>query len=201
MSDIELEGVYPIDDPNNLPIRTVDLGQGIIFVKGNVDDEDIFGLADVSVEKDVSIVHVRFSVWEDSGNAERLDRQLLIGSMSPAAINPETGEPIQMGKPIHVFDPYEVRVWHIGEDLLPELVEQPDGHFWQVARFFGADRIRSAFLEGVYPDPLKLKVEYQGLQRFEQPKRMQFGLSEKADLYVGNLNFDVSIPSGVPDNS
>lgn len=188
MSDIELEGIYPFEDPSNLPIKVVNLGRANIFVKGFPDINEammhINGLADVNPEKERPITNIKFSVWEDSGAAHTLDRQLLIDGAT-LSLNPDA-------KHIHIFEPYEVRLWTIQEDLLPNLVK-PDGYFWQVARFFGANGVKTTHLSGRDPEPSELEVSYEGIQRFEQPKRFQFGLSNKADLYVGDLKFSVSL--------
>lgn len=182
--NVGLEGVYPIEDPKDLPIKTVDLGRAKIFVKGNIENKHIFGLADVKVEEDEPLVHIKFSVWEDSGAAKSLDRQLLMGGKTLATE--------LEGKRVYIFDPYEINLWEISEDMLPQLVET-DGYFWQVARFFGADRISDKYLLGQPSEELQLQIVFKGFQRFEEAKKFQFGLNNEADLYVGDLEFDVTI--------
>ncbi|OGH05179.1 MAG: hypothetical protein A2W22_05935 [Candidatus Levybacteria bacterium RBG_16_35_11] len=182
MVDVELEGVYPVDDPNDLPIKIVDLGQGSIFVKGNIEGEAISELADVNVEEDLPRAVVSLSVWENSGDAKLLDRQVLMGSTTQLTEQGET--------PIHVFDPYTVRLLNMTEDALRAGVET-DGYLWQVARFLGGNAVANKFLKEEDASP-ELQVEYQGVDRFEEPRRRQFSINGLVDLYVGNLKFNVS---------
>lgn len=117
MNEFRLEGIYPIEDPHNLPIKTIDLGRTQIFMLGDIDLKHINDLADVQIEEERPLVHIKLSVWEDSGFANKYDRQLLLGGMTQA------GE--FQGKHLFVFDPYDVRLWEIDEKhLLEQTIEE-----------------------------------------------------------------------------
>ncbi len=183
MEEIKLDDIHPIDDPLNLPIKTISLGRANIFVRGEVDPKHIGALADVAAGNGPPappIIRIKLSVWEDSGAAKSLDCQLLIGGVSPE----------DSRRSLFVFEPYEVRFWAVGEDLLPSLTDI-NGVFWQVARFYGHNRLCSILEKDL--EEQEVQIEYKGFERFEQPKKKQFGINEEADLYVGDLVFEVSL--------
>ena len=185
-ADLVLVGPSPlatlIQESLDLPFKTVAVSdRGSIITEGMVDPEHINALADVKIEEDKPVVHIKFSAWRNSGGAASLDRQLFIGGSTTKCSK----------KQLFVFDPYDVRIWAIDDEVLQSLVSGPDGYFWQVARFFGHDRLCSRFQRNI--EETELQINYGGLIRFDEPIRRGFGINKEADLYVGDLVFEVSL--------
>lgn len=172
-----------IEEALDLPFKTVRVSErGNIITQGKVEPEHINALADITMDEERSTVRVKFSIWEDSGQAASLDRGLFIGSRGSQNI---------VGKKVGIFDPYDVRVWFVGEDEITDLVSAPNGYFWQVARLYGHNRLCSRFQRDV--EESELQITYQGLIRFDEPIQRGFGINNEVDLYVGDFVFEVSV--------
>ncbi len=184
--------VYPVDDPQNLPIKILPyLGNGDIFILGDIEPEHIRDLVDVQTQQRESGLyeaHVNLGVWEDSGYANRLDRQLLISTMG---LKDELKK-----KSFYVFNPLNVRLYEFTEDMLEEYATD---YFLGVARWRGINRI--IFEHNLSPNDMqriekqksKVRTHYNGLKKFPEPKKFGFGISRIADTQIGNLDYDISV--------
>lgn len=172
-----------IDIPLNLN------GEAQPFVWGGISHEEISKLVLVEVEEVETgshKVHVGFTVWEDSGSAEALERQLYVGDKKETDAE---GKPIS--NPIYVFEPYGTWLMAISESSLNESVAE-QGYLWQVARYVGVAVARNE-LRLTQEQLEEPRVQYRGVEELPDKIKPGFGIDNKVDTLVKHVTFEVTL--------
>src|SRR3989344_1813532 len=152
-----------------------------VIVKSRVDQDHIAEVTGVvEITEDQPHATVKLAVWQGSDQAKNLPNQVLVGSKD------YSGE--VEGERFYVFDPYETYLLVMTESQLSEM-SVPEGYLCQVAIHFGHMLLQNAL--DIELGKEDLVIDYEGLVRFDHPNNPEFGLDFKADIFIGELIFQI----------